>query len=168
MQTIPKDIRWMWVVLPVLTLRPLSLFRGFPLGSDRKESACSVGVPGLIPGLGRSPGEGNGNPLQYSCLENPVDRGAWQATVHEVTELDMTEWLIYTHTHTHIVLFLIFWGISILFSIVAAPIYILTNNIWGFSFLHIFSNTYGLFDNMHTNGYEMISHCGFYFHFSNI
>ena len=45
----------------------------------------------MIPGLGRSPGEGNGNPLQYSCLENPTDGGAWWATVHGVAELDMTE-----------------------------------------------------------------------------
>ena len=45
----------------------------------------------LIPGLGRSPGGGHGNPLQYSCLENPTDRGAWRATVHEVAELDMAE-----------------------------------------------------------------------------
>ena len=54
---------------------------GFPGGSDGKESACSAGDLGLIPGLGRFPGEGNGNPLQYSCLENPMDRGAWRATV---------------------------------------------------------------------------------------
>ena len=53
---------------------------------DGKESACNVGHPGLIPGLGRSPGEGNGNPLQYSCLENPTDGGAWQVTVHGVTK----------------------------------------------------------------------------------
>ena len=59
---------------------------GFPGGSDGKESACSVGDPGSIPGSGRSPGEGNGNPLQYSCLENPMDRGAWQATVHEAAK----------------------------------------------------------------------------------
>ena len=55
--------------------------RGFPGGSDSKESACNAGVSGVIPGLGRSPGEGNGNPLQYFCLENPMDRGAWRATV---------------------------------------------------------------------------------------
>ena len=47
------------------------------LSSDGKESACNAGDPGSIPGLGRSPGEGNGNPLQYYCLENPMDRGAW-------------------------------------------------------------------------------------------
>ena len=55
---------------------------GFPGGSDSKESACSARDMGSIPGLGRAPGEGKGNPLQYSSLENPVDRGAWQATVH--------------------------------------------------------------------------------------
>ena len=51
---------------------------GFPGGSDGKESICNVGDQGLIPGSGRSPGGGPGNPLQYSCLENPVNRGAWQ------------------------------------------------------------------------------------------
>ena len=56
------------------------------MGSDSKEPACNAGDPGLIPGLGRSPGGGNGNPLQYSCLENPVDRGAWQTTVRGVAK----------------------------------------------------------------------------------
>ena len=50
-----------------------------------------IGDAGLIPGSGRSPGEGHGNPLQSSCLENPMDRGAWWATVHGVTELDVAE-----------------------------------------------------------------------------
>ena len=59
-------------------------------GSDGKESTYNAGDPGLIPGLGRSPGEGNGNPLQYSCLENPMDGGAWRATVHGITESDTT------------------------------------------------------------------------------
>ena len=58
---------------------------GFPGGSDGKESACNVQDPGLISGSERSPGEENGNPLQYSCLENPMDREAWRATVHGVT-----------------------------------------------------------------------------------
>ena len=59
---------------------------GFPGGSEVKESACNVGDLGSIPGLGISPGEGNGNPLQYSCLENPMDGKAWQATVHGVAK----------------------------------------------------------------------------------
>ena len=54
-----------------------SLTKGFPSGSGGKVSACNAGDPGLIPGLGRDSGKGNGNPLQYSCLENPMDRGAW-------------------------------------------------------------------------------------------
>ena len=63
---------------------------GFPGGSDGKESACDVGDLGLIPGSGRSPGEGIGCPLQDSCLENSMDRGAWPATVHEgCKELDV-------------------------------------------------------------------------------
>ena len=57
---------------------------GFPLSSVGKESACNAGDPGSIRGSGRYPAEGNGNPLQYSCLENPMDRGAWWATVHGV------------------------------------------------------------------------------------
>ena len=59
---------------------------GFPGGSDGKASACNVGDPGPIPGLGRSAGEGNGNPLQYSCLENPLDGGAWWTTVQVVAK----------------------------------------------------------------------------------
>ena len=58
----------------------------FPGGSDCKESACNAGDLSSISGLGRSAGEGNGNPLRYSGLENPMDRGAWQATVHEIAE----------------------------------------------------------------------------------
>ena len=58
-------------------------FLGVPLGN---ESTCNAGNPGSIPGWGRSPGEGNGNPLQYSCLENPMDRGAWWATVRGVAK----------------------------------------------------------------------------------
>ena len=59
---------------------------GFPGGSDGNESTCNAGDLGSIPGLGRSPGGGHGSPLQCSCLENPVDGGAWQATVHGITE----------------------------------------------------------------------------------
>ena len=64
----------------------MSFLWDFPGGSDDKESAHNVGDLGSIPGSGRSPGEGHGNPLQYSCLENPKDRGAWQATVHGLTK----------------------------------------------------------------------------------
>ena len=59
---------------------------GFPGSSDGKASAYNAGDLSSIPGLGRSPGEGNGNPFQDYCLENPMDRGAWQATVHEITK----------------------------------------------------------------------------------
>ena len=59
---------------------------GFSGGSKDKASTCNTGDLGLNPGSGRFPGEGNGNPLQYSCLENPMDRGAWWATVHEVVK----------------------------------------------------------------------------------
>ena len=59
---------------------------GFPGGSEGKASACNAGDLDSIPGSGRSPGEGNGNPLQYSCLENSMDRGAWWATVHGVAK----------------------------------------------------------------------------------
>ena len=55
---------------------------GFPGDSDGNRSACNAGDPGSVPGSDRSPGEGNGNPLEYSCLENSMDRGIWQATVH--------------------------------------------------------------------------------------
>ena len=60
---------------------------GFPRSSVGKESACNAGDLGLIPGLGRSPGEGNSKPLQYSCLKNPMGRGAWQATVYGVARV---------------------------------------------------------------------------------
>ena len=59
---------------------------GFPRGSDVKESVCNAGDLGSLPGSARSPGEGNGNPLQYSCLENSMDRGAWRATVYGVSK----------------------------------------------------------------------------------
>ena len=61
---------------------------GLPFGSDSRESSCNTGDPSSMPGLGRSPGERNGHPLQYSGLKNPMDRGAWWATVHGVTESD--------------------------------------------------------------------------------
>ena len=78
---------------------------GFPGNSDSKESACNAGDPDLIPGSGRSPGEGNGNLFQYSCLVNPMDRGAWQASTHGVQrvkhDLVTKHARAHTHTHTH-------------------------------------------------------------------
>ena len=74
-----------------------SMSLGFPGSSDGKESACNTGDLGLIPVSGRSPRVGNGNPLQYSCLENSMDKGAWQAIVHGgQKELDATEQLTLT------------------------------------------------------------------------
>ena len=69
----------------------------FPGGSDGKESACNAGDLSSIPESGRSPGEGNGYPLQYSCLENPMDRGDWQATIHGVTK----SWIQLSNEHFH-------------------------------------------------------------------
>ena len=107
--------------------KDLEEIKGFPGGSEVKASACNVGDLGSIPGLGRSPGEGNCNPLQYSCLENPMDRGAWWATVHGVAKSqtrlsDLT------------------YGTSI----VAVPIYIPTNGVGGFLSFHALSSTYCL------------------------
>ena len=75
---------------------------GFPGGSDAKESACNAGDLASIPGLGRSPGGGYGNPLQYSCLENPMDRVAWRAAVHSRARLkqlnthaqELIQWIV--------------------------------------------------------------------------
>ena len=79
-----------------LSVNTQGRFPGIYLGIDGKESACSVGDWGSIPGSGRSFGVGSGNSLQYSCLENSMDRGTWWDTVHEVAkELDTTE-----HTHS--------------------------------------------------------------------
>ena len=75
------------VSITVVNFRMFSLLPGdFPGGSDSKASVCNADEPGLNPGLGSSPGEGNGNPFQYSCLENPIDRGAWWATIHGVAK----------------------------------------------------------------------------------
>ena len=78
-----------WAVCIFWSLIPCQLLHlqvGFPGGSEVKASACNAGDLGSIPGLGRSPGEGNGNPLQYYCLENPMDRGAWWIILHGVTK----------------------------------------------------------------------------------
>ena len=78
--------------------RGISSKLGFHGGSYGKESACNAGDPCSIPGLGRSPGEGNGLPLQYSCLENSRDRGAWQATVLGIAK-SWHDWSDLTHIH---------------------------------------------------------------------
>ena len=70
----------------LIHLQPQITKQVFPGGSVGKESSCNAGDPGSIPGSGRFSGEGNANPLQYSCLGNPMDRGAWWATVHEVAK----------------------------------------------------------------------------------
>ena len=75
----------------------------FPGGSDGKQSTCNAGDLGSVPGLGRYPGEGNGYPLQYSCLENSMDRGAWQANLaHGVAELDTTEQISLYYTMLYV------------------------------------------------------------------
>ena len=76
---------------------------GFPGGPSGKESACNAGHMDTIPGLGRSPGGGHGNLLQYSCLENPMDRGAWWATVHRVTKSRTGLNQLNIHACTHLV-----------------------------------------------------------------
>ena len=86
----------------VFVLNSFVCLMGFPGGSDSKESTCNVGDLDLIPGLGRSPGGGQVNPLQYSCLENPMDRGAWQAMVHSVAESGTTEATEHARTRAHI------------------------------------------------------------------
>ena len=71
----------------------MRLLRGFPGGTVVKNPPASAGDAGSIPEPGKSSGGGHGNPLHYACLENSMDRGAWQATVHGIAELDRTEWL---------------------------------------------------------------------------
>ena len=85
---------------------------GFPGGSNGKESACNTGDRGSIPGSGRAAGGGIGNPLQYSCLQNSMDREAWWATVHGVTKSRIR--LSNTHTHTH----LFISGVYLLYNVV--------------------------------------------------
>ena len=86
--------------------------RGFPAGSDSKESACNAGGLGSVPELERSPGEGNGTPLQYSCLEHSMERGAWQTTVHGITKSWKRLSNSNTHTHTYNPIDLNFYGRS--------------------------------------------------------
>ena len=82
----PQTVDHLYCSLCSEMLNTLGLISGFPGEAHGKEFACNAEDPGLISGSGRSPGEENGNPLQYSCLQNPMDRGAWWATVHGVTK----------------------------------------------------------------------------------
>ena len=87
------------------------VYVGFPGHSDSKDSACNAGDPGLIPGLGSSPGEGNGNPLQYSCLEISMDRGVWRATVHGIAK----SWTRLSYFHISIKRITYLWQLQPLF-----------------------------------------------------
>ena len=122
---------WMWL--------------GLPGGSDGKESACNAGDPGSVPGSGGSPGEGNGNPLQYSCLENSMDRGSWWATVFGLqSQTRLSDYHYYYCKCDHWLtglLHLSFWGTSTLLPTAAAPLYIPTSRAWGFQLHHILTNT---------------------------
>ena len=117
---------------------------GFPGGSDGKESACNQEDLGSIPLLGRSPGEGHGNPLQYSCLENLRDRGAWRNIVHRVTKnWTQLKWLS-IHTQFLIILYIPVVSVvtSLLFLISlfwALYLFFLMNLAKGLSILFIFS-----------------------------
>ena len=96
---------WLDILAVPGTIKSLAhhwyLNKASPGGSDGKASTRNAGGPGLIPGWGRSPEEGHGNPLQHSCLENPMDRAAWRAAAHRAAESDITEQLsARTHTHT--------------------------------------------------------------------
>ena len=102
-----KGILWItaaWEIPPHATLQPycFQISSSLPGGSDGKAPACRAGDPGSIPGLGRSPGGGNGNPLQYSCIDTSVDRGAWWATACEVRVWD--SWSTEQATHTRLFL----------------------------------------------------------------
>ena len=108
-----------WVFLaPLLNISWLYVleFKGFPVGSDGKESACSAGDLCWIPGLGRSPGKGNGNPLQYSCLENSLNRGAWWVIVYRVTRSNTTEWLTLILEFSSGLFILFHWSVNVFYA----------------------------------------------------
>ena len=122
--------------------RPAFSSFGLPRWLSGKESDCQVGNVGLTPGLGRPSREGKGNPLQYFCLGNPMDREAWWATVHGVTKIvtQLNDWVTIT-----VILFWVYWGTSIPFSIAATQIHNPTDNVLGFPFLHIQASTGNLY-----------------------
>ena len=119
----------------------------FPSGSDIKEYTCNAGDPGLIPGLGRSPGVGNGNPLQYSCLENSMNRGAWGAPVHGIPKKsNMTDRV----THAYI-LFCRFFSLKKTywlplktpFNCYAMSFIVLINSMLGIVIIYLLMATFG-------------------------
>ena len=134
----------MWRYLPSVRL---------PQWLSGKESTCNTEDPGSIPSSGRSPGEGNGNPLQYSCLENPMDRGAWRATVHGVTK--SRTWLKQLSTHVFpLYLFGYFFPSYIekgrlpkLIGVILWPYSITTSD---------FLNAYSKVDSFHTVAFKLI------------
>ena len=128
-------------------------FRHFHGGSDGKVSAYNAGDPGSIPGSGRSPGERNGNQLQYSCLENPMDGGVWWATVHGVAK----SWtLLSTFTSLHPVSHR---GYNILHSHQKCAMFIISTH----SLRHLLSLF--CFDNSQSGKCEVTFHCGYHLHF---
>ena len=94
--------------MSLIIIIEIYIILGFPDGSHRwlrKESACNAGDLGLIPGSGRPPGEGNSNPLQHSCLENPMNWGDWQATVHWVTKSQTLYYILhYIYIYIYIII----------------------------------------------------------------
>ena len=105
-----------WALLLNISWLYVLEFKGFPVGSDGKESACSAGDLCLISGLGRSPGKGNGNPLQYSCLENSLNRGALWVTVYRVIKSNTTEWLTLILEFSSGIIILFHWSVYVFYA----------------------------------------------------
>ena len=123
-------IRFYLLCSQVLSIIPFSVWNwklvypsvGFPGGSDSKESPCNAGAPGLVPGMGRSPGKGNGYPFRYSCLENSMDRGGWRAWVQGITKVTwLHDWVTNIFTFHSPVKYFFVYIVSVQFSSVTQP-----------------------------------------------